>query len=381
MSPPAAVQSTTFPSPQSIDIDGHGSPDHRGACAQLANPKQPTSYQQSHHPASNNYFENIGSEDVNSFFDFEPRSLAESPRKQALLSSTPFQIANGWDTIQPPSPPNSAVYPSDQWRPFDCDGQVPHNILTQIDPSRARSHYGQATPPDDEVSSNLQAQLNPQLTRLPSPERSTTANSKKRKQSMNIDESLAPPKRVRKNANRSAKSDEQLDLNNPEDARRSKFLERNRVAASKCRQKKKEWTQGLERRARDLQRENHSHRILLDTCREEILFLKGEMLKHTGCGCVNIQEFLQRGAMLSGDQDDNPAEQEPTSTVASPPASPARGGALHRDRRDSEHDSEADPVADETRADRTLEQNLEALLRPQCAHDTSEEGIAKQVRD
>ncbi|KAL8830573.1 MAG: hypothetical protein Q9191_001353 [Dirinaria sp. TL-2023a] len=381
MSPPAPVPSTTFPGPEGVDIDGHGSPDHRSASAQLANRKTPVPYQQKRHPASSNYFESSASEDVNPLFDFEPRSLTGSPRKQVLMPSTPFPIANGWDSIQPPSPPNSAVYPSENWRPFDYKGQVPHNILTQIDPSRARSHYGQTTPPDDDASSIAEAQLSRQPTGLPTPERSTTANGKKRKQaSANVEESLASSKRVRKNASRLARADEQLDPNSPEDAHRSKFLERNRVAASKCRQKKKEWTQNLERRARDLQRENHSLRMLLDTCREEILFLKGEMLKHTACGCVNIQEYLQRGAMFSDDQNDNPIQLERTGSVATPPRSPASSGALRRDGQKSEPSFKADPEADETGGDRTLEENLEALLRPQCAHDTSEEGIAKQVQ-
>lgn len=161
-----------------------------------------------------------------------------------------------------------------------------------------------------------------------------------------------------------------MDLDNPDDQRRSRFLERNRVAASKCRQKKKEWTQNLEHRARDLQRENHSLRLLLDSCKEEILFLKGEMLKHTGCGCENIQESLQRGVDPFVGQT---MKQEPVSPANLTLPSPGGGS-------NQAHQDAIDKVVGDPPNKRTVEESLEALLRPQYAHDTSEEGIAAQVQ-
>lgn len=64
-----------------------------------------------------------------------------------------------------------------------------------------------------------------------------------------------------------------------EDVRRSK-LHRNRIAASKCRRKKKQWIQGLERRARELQTENHSLRMTLDSMRDELISIKSGTLYH-----------------------------------------------------------------------------------------------------
>lgn len=79
-----------------------------------------------------------------------------------------------------------------------------------------------------------------------------------------------------------------------EDPKRSKFLERNRVAASKCRQKKKEWTSNLEVRARDLQSAKNQLTVVVTSLKEEIIFLKGEMLKHSSCGCTAIKDYLNR---------------------------------------------------------------------------------------
>ena len=80
------------------------------------------------------------------------------------------------------------------------------------------------------------------------------------------------------------------------DEKRSKFLERNRVAASKCRQKKKEWTSALEAKARDLQNEKAQLQLMMEAYRAELMYLKNEMLNHTECGSPNIRDYLAREA-------------------------------------------------------------------------------------
>ena len=105
------------------------------------------------------------------------------------------------------------------------------------------------------------------------------------------------------------------------------------------------------------------------------------MLKHTACGCVKIQEYLQHGATSFVDQDDKDAKQQLSSTIATPPISPAISVASPCDGQDLEHSLEVSLVKDhEVEEDRALEESLEALLRPQYMHDTSDEGIAVQVR-
>ena len=346
--------------------------------AQTANrtPTGPFQVEKSYNP-SNTYFDNIAFEDASAFFDFEPHSGTITPTtKHGLQSKTSFDFSgNGWDSFQPLSPPDSAVYPSDDWRHFDHP-QVPHNILTQIDPSRARAQFGQTTPPDEDLSSSLEYQLGQQQRGLPSPDSLSSGSRTKRKSSVG-DNSITstPSKRVRKSAARSSKHGDGADPNDPDGNRRSKFLERNRVAASKCRQKKKEWTSNLENRARELQRQNNELRLMVDSCKEEILFLKGEMLKHTACGCSTIQEYLQSGASAFVDQHDTVIKREtsPEDTLA---ASPGPGPSAQND----DHSIPAS-TSDQSCPSRqpTVEENLEALLQPHYAHDMSDEGIAKQV--
>lgn len=308
-------------------------------------------------------FDNINAAGVDSFFDFEPHSGTGTPGRQGHSANFDFDFGNALQSFQPLSPPDSGVFPSDNWQNFEQD-DMPHNILTQIDPSRARAQYGQTTPPDDDVSSTLELQLGQQQYSLPSPDSSSPGRTNKRKQpSGDSTQSSAPPKRVRKSTARSTNGQ----VVDPDD-HRSKFLERNRVAASKCRQKKKEWTQDLENKARDLQRQNNNLRLMMDSCKEEIIFLKEEMLKHTSCGCNTIQDYLKQGAKSYEDSDI--VKQEPNSGIPSPDMSMA-----------TDHDrNEMGTALDGDEAwQPTVEENLEALLRPQYGHDTSHEGIAERV--
>lgn len=86
------------------------------------------------------------------------------------------------------------------------------------------------------------------------------------------------------------------------EAKRRRFLERNRVAASKCRQKKKAWMQDLENEAREAQSLSKQLRACVNVLKEEVLQLKNELLKHNTCECVPIRQYLSNEAMrLAGD--------------------------------------------------------------------------------
>ncbi|KAJ1643631.1 hypothetical protein LPJ64_004605 [Coemansia asiatica] len=86
-----------------------------------------------------------------------------------------------------------------------------------------------------------------------------------------------------------------------EQLRRRRFLERNRIAASKCRQKKKIWIQELERRAEDVTMQNRSLHIAVAQLKEEVMILKNQLLAHRNCGCTAIQQYLHTEAAATGD--------------------------------------------------------------------------------
>ncbi|KAL1596300.1 hypothetical protein SLS60_008945 [Paraconiothyrium brasiliense] len=77
---------------------------------------------------------------------------------------------------------------------------------------------------------------------------------------------------------------------------RQSHLEKNRVAAHKCRQRKKEYINGLEARARDFSSKNKALKENVAMLREEILELKNEVLRHAGCDFWAVDEYLARCA-------------------------------------------------------------------------------------
>ena len=74
--------------------------------------------------------------------------------------------------------------------------------------------------------------------------------------------------------------------------KRERFLERNRLAASKCRQKKKENTQQLELRYKEQSDKKELLVTEIARLRSEILGLKNEVLRHAQCGDEPIKLHL-----------------------------------------------------------------------------------------
>ena len=86
-----------------------------------------------------------------------------------------------------------------------------------------------------------------------------------------------------------------------QEAKRRRFLERNRVAASKCRQKKKAWVQDLEAEAREAQAMSKQLRACVGALKGEVLQLKNELLKHNTCDCTPIRQYLSNEAVRVAD--------------------------------------------------------------------------------
>ncbi|CAO3624402.1 unnamed protein product [Mucor fragilis] len=61
---------------------------------------------------------------------------------------------------------------------------------------------------------------------------------------------------------------------------RQRSLERNRLAASKCRQRKKEWIDELAHKAEKMTRENEYLKQMLVQLKEETLYLKSQLIVH-----------------------------------------------------------------------------------------------------
>ena len=176
---------------------------------------------------------------------------------------------------------------------------------------------GQVTPPSDNspVAPKEEMHNEPTPVMLDEPNASAPTTRKKRgsQQSQSSQASTTAPSKRRKTSARKQSTDSTATGGGEKDEKRSKFLERNRVAASKCRQKKKEWTNNLEQRARDLQQDKTHLTLLVNSLRDEVLYLKGEVLKHDNCNCTALRNYMSRSvSQISGEAAPNPKSQVPT---------------------------------------------------------------------
>lgn len=293
----AQPESNHSPVPFFSDIDSltkmHNSlPAEYGITAQNLDASQP--YGNPYHPRGTDL---VSDDQLSSFFDFEP---PQSPSSfEGPLTTSDHSDLYSWGN-HPISPPSSAVFSSPKGRPFFEHHKAPPNILTNINPAGARAQYGQVTPPDDEPPGHFGHPLD----QMPAEGPLSGSVKKRKRQTAGKKESGTgtSSKRIRKNAAPLDSPDGQLaDPNSPEQQRRSKFLERNRVAASKCRQKKKQWIDKTEAQARELQSQNNSLLMLVDSLKNEVLFLRGEMVRHMGCKGTNIKTFIEDEAESFGD--------------------------------------------------------------------------------
>ena len=81
-----------------------------------------------------------------------------------------------------------------------------------------------------------------------------------------------------------------------EEAKRNKFLERNRIAASKCRQKKKEWISGLEGQKAGLESHNSQLQQEYSGLLGEVGGLKEELMSHANCNDPKINQWIENEA-------------------------------------------------------------------------------------
>ena len=342
--------------------------------------------------------------DNNNFF----LQTSSEPAFTPLFSyGKPVHYPNPLRHPQVLSPPTSAIQSPLNWPYNEFHQQQPrratlHTIATHNHSGSPRVHYGQVTPPDDQLPDafeydGMHTGFMEQQPSHSSQDQRESNSAGKRKRASHSSTNGASPKSTKRSRRSTARSkiqaSNQLDLENPEDEKRSKFLERNRVAASKCRQKKKEWTNNLEARARELQNNKNQLALMATSLKNEVMFLKGQMLRHTGCGCVQIREYLTHEAdsLTSASHFTHKKFESAASPIGTAPNS--RPGSVsdnsserHVSRRGSFNLDEVGSPDDDTSQHMSTqptrfksEKQLEALLTSQLVQDTSDQGIASRV--
>ncbi|KAL7915424.1 hypothetical protein GGI35DRAFT_436823 [Trichoderma velutinum] len=107
-----------------------------------------------------------------------------------------------------------------------------------------------------------------------------------------------------------------------EDAtQRSKNLERNRIAASKCRQKKKEWVLELEETKSGMELRHNSLRVEYFALLDEVTRIKNQLMAHAACNDPNINFWIEKEALRYVERCMDPPGERRPSTAANAPGS------------------------------------------------------------
>ncbi|KAI2630152.1 Aft1 HRA domain-containing protein [Xylaria nigripes] len=109
-----------------------------------------------------------------------------------------------------------------------------------------------------------------------------------------------------------------------DEEKRKNFLERNRVAALKCRQRKKQWLANLQNKVEMFSSENEALTAQISALREEVVNLKTLLLAHKDCP-VTQQQGLHGGYMQQPMESYNP-QINPYGMAAPIPNQPVMAG-------------------------------------------------------
>ncbi|KAI8910635.1 hypothetical protein DFJ77DRAFT_470506 [Powellomyces hirtus] len=143
----------------------------------------------------------------------------------------------------------------------------------------AAASSGQNTP---NASSGKKKRRSDDTEQTKSPRTASTPPKSRRKRTASAKNADAEPRKSQEKQSESGGEDENEDGMDTEEKRKT-FLERNRQAALKCRQKKKQWLQSLQQKVDYLTSDNESLQGQATQLREEILNLKTLLLAHRDC--------------------------------------------------------------------------------------------------
>ncbi|KAL4901584.1 hypothetical protein BDW74DRAFT_159752 [Aspergillus multicolor] len=167
----------------------------------------------------------------------------------------------------------------------------------QLDQGSYRVRHGQITPPSDQSPATAYS--------VPS------HDSKSAYLESSIEGSSEAPKRRRASRARggsrgSTRASTSVEPSSPGDDKQEKTRARNRLAASKCRQKKKEQNNMLETRYEQERIKNEELTRQVNSLRDQIVVAKDRLLAHSECGHEPIQQYIQNMAKSITVQHEHP---------------------------------------------------------------------------
>lgn len=170
---------------------------------------------------------------------------------------------------------------------FNTGHQYPPTALNPvIDTASSTSNIDSQTPPPSLLS----------LERIPKEPKKTSIQPKKNaemtKQNLSLDEPVKAAPNARRQLKREATKANNNETNEPKETKtknqNERSLERNRVAASKCRKRKKQWTENLEEKNSGLEAIHSDLQAEYMNLLQESSQLKNLLISHASCQNPNI---------------------------------------------------------------------------------------------
>ncbi|KAK5118951.1 hypothetical protein LTR62_000162 [Meristemomyces frigidus] len=208
------------------------------------------------------------------------------------------------------------------YMPTDANASRPSSYQSSIANGRNDSvmeKYGQVTPPDG-TKADFSSQRSQSSSQLASTKGSKLNKSERARNAANQRHSKARIEREARVAKIKDGSEEPSENSGAEGGggKRDKYREKNRLAAAKCRAKKKESVGGLEVQNREMGRINRQLKEEERRLRDELSMLRTDALQHapgaSGCICGDLHQYNRNKASqvaygLSGPMISSPSEE------------------------------------------------------------------------
>ncbi|KAI5464426.1 hypothetical protein BGZ63DRAFT_377635 [Mariannaea sp. PMI_226] len=129
-------------------------------------------------------------------------------------------------------------------------------------------------------------------------ESSQTTQKGSTRRSSNSSVSRARSVSIAAKKNNNPEKDQSQQTPNKEESRHDVLLSKNRLAASKCRQQKKEWAEDLQETLSILETQHSVMQMEYNRLREEATLLKHDLLSHAFCNDPRIDQWIQNEAEI-----------------------------------------------------------------------------------
>lgn len=234
--------------------------------------------------------------DYLAFDDPDPYQSPQQQEEDGPIHINPFSPYNvkqefGGQTL---ADPRDAVPRADVWD--GLSGQV--EPMTTADQAQLFVDPELYSPDSGDEDTKPQIQVVPLGMSQPSTRRpsSTKSPSRRTSKSGSISTTDITPPETEPPKKRKVRRTKRQSNTVEEDRRRRKFLERNRIAASKCREKKKQYVSELEETKIELEAQHTQLQMEANALIAEISTLKHRLMAHAKCNDANIDRWLNNEA-------------------------------------------------------------------------------------